>query len=139
MTVNGSRKRGIPSSSVNSRKSSRGALLAARLASVRGSLQATPVQALFAQLLPLATQPELFEPLQAFIAARLPQTVHDYYAWSLLRQWLRLVPVAPALAALRDWRRIAAPELYPRYDDLLALLERRECLPAAFLPAEPTT
>lgn len=117
----------------------RGALLAARLASVRGSLQATPVQALFAQLLPLSTQPELFEPLQAFIAARLPQTVHDYYAWSLLRQWLRLVPVVPALAVLRDWRRLAAPELYPRYDDLLALLERRECLPAAFLPAEPMT
>ena len=48
------------------------------------------------------------------------------------------MPVAPALAALRDWRLHAAPGTYPRYDDLLALLERRECLPVAFLPAEPT-
>ncbi|RTL01572.1 MAG: hypothetical protein EKK65_06470 [Lysobacterales bacterium] len=116
----------------------RGPLLAARLAAVRGSLQAAPVQALFGQLLPLASQPELFEPLRAFLASRLPQTVHDHYAWSQLRAWLRLVPVAPALAALRDWRLHAAPELYPRYDDLLALLERREHLPVAFLPAEPT-
>lgn len=116
----------------------RGPLLAARLAAVRGSLQSTPVQALFTQLLPLAAQPEIFEPLRDFCATRLPQTVHDYSAWSQLRQWLRVAPVAPALAALRDWRLHAAPELYPRYDDLLALLERRELLPAAFLPAEPT-
>lgn len=116
----------------------RGPLLAARLAAVRGALHTEAVQSLLAQLLPQAGAPALFEPLRAFYAQRLPQTLHDHWSWTLLRQWLRVAPVAPAIEALSHWRRTAAPELYPRYDDLLALLEQRGRLPAAFQPAEPT-